>query len=93
MSDFLVVLAFYYACDAAAIDGRLQASEIVRCSLAYESAKTHFLSAEERATLGQVRGRARADLMREAHLRFAAWEDDHEHLVRDLRKGKVPAIY
>ncbi len=93
MTDFLVLLAFYYACDTAATEARLQAAEIVQCSVAYNSVKTHFLTEEELAALDLARGRDRADLMREAYLRFTAWEDTHEHLVRDLRGGKVPAVY
>ncbi|SPH17060.1 hypothetical protein DEA8626_00574 [Defluviimonas aquaemixtae] len=88
MSDFFGVMAFYYACDQAAINGRLAAADIARCAEAYETVKIRFLSDEERAEFGLANGPRRAALDRSAYRRFKSWEEDHPGLIRALRNGE-----
>lgn len=93
MTDFMLVAALYYACDQAANEARLSASDIIRCSVAYEALKVHFLSEEERLTLSGLGGRDHAVTMQVAYRRFKAWEEEHPHLVDALKAGETPAVY
>lgn len=88
MSDIIGLLAVYYACDQAAIHGRLAAAEIARCAEAYETVKISFLSDAERTEFGLAEGPRRATLDRSAYHRFKTWEDGHPALVRALRTGE-----
>ncbi len=88
MSDFFGVLAFYYACDQAAISGRLAAADIARCAVTYETVKIRFLNAKELAEFGIARGGRRAELDQTAYHRFKLWEEDNADLVRALRAGE-----
>lgn len=45
MNQLMTDLIVYYACALAAQTAPLSTSEAVRCSLAYEQAKTHFYAA------------------------------------------------
>ena len=92
MSDFLLVLAFYYACDQAAMTQRLADDEVRRCSIAYEVTKAHFLTEDEQAELLEARGKARAALSLKGYRRFKAWEQEHPDLVRALKAGERVAM-
>ncbi len=74
MSEFLRLIAFYYACDAAAIDGLLTRSERLECIRHYTAIKAHF-AGPLRNPQDHVEG-FRA---------FKTWEDENPALVAQLR--------
>lgn len=93
MTDFMFVAALYYACDQAALEARLSASDIIRCSLVYETVKVQFLSEEEQKSLATLDIRDRTAVMQTAYRRFRAWEEDNPDLVESLRTRGLPAAY
>ncbi|MCV2873437.1 hypothetical protein OEZ71_14145 [Defluviimonas sp. WL0050] len=93
MTDFIFVAALYYACDQAAIQNRLSARDILRCSRVYETVKVHFLSDEERQALPTLAPRDHALTMQTAYLRFKDWEKDNPDLVASLKAEAFAAVY
>ena len=92
MTDFMFVAALYYACDQAALEARLSASDIIRCSQVYETVKVQFLSDEEQKALSTLDIRDRNARMQVAYRRFKAWEEEHPELVQSLKTAGIPAV-
>jgi len=71
MTEFLRVLALYYACDSAAALRPLTPSEWATCTRHYEAVKAHFdgTTSAERYTA------------------FKMWERDNGELVAEIRAG------
>lgn len=81
MSEFLRLLAVYYACDHAAALRPLTAAEVAACMGHYNAVKSHFVtdlpppaSSEDRSTTSNL-----------AFTRFKRWESENQRLVADLR--------
>ncbi|MEL7099622.1 MAG: hypothetical protein AAGM84_12405 [Pseudomonadota bacterium] len=71
MTEFLRVLALYYACDGAAAIRQLTPSEWAQCTRHYEAVKSHFdgTTSAERYTA------------------FKTWERANGELVAEIRAG------
>ena len=80
MSDFLVILALYYACDAEAAARALSHAEVMECMTHYQSVKAYFASPG-----GGSSGGAQA-----AYESFKDWEHANPDIVADLRRGLRP---
>ncbi len=72
MTEFLHVLALYYACDVAAAIRPLPASEMQECMKHYRAVKAHF---DEHTNVERYRA-------------FKTWEVENAELVMELRGRK-----
>lgn len=88
MGDFLIVLAFYYACNRSATEALLTEPELSACLTAYETVKVSFLSDAERGELLTLPHTHRQPLMSQAYLRFKAWEKANPGIVKPLQAGE-----
>ena len=92
MPDFFAILAFYYACDSAAMSGALTREQITYCSHAYEQVKTHFLSEEELAALEGLTIAERSVRVRKGYLRFKRWEEANPDIVASLKNRALGEV-
>ncbi len=89
---FQALLTAYYLCDATAATTLMDYGTVVRCSLAYESAKSQFLTEEERAALAADPRSFRGEYDRLAYRRFTAWEDENADLVAEMKAGAAARV-
>lgn len=81
MSRFVLDLVLYYACALSAETATLPAADAMKCSRAYEQAKTHFYAAPP-APQGTA---ARAEQSNAAFAAFRAWEAANPVRVATLK--------
>lgn len=74
MTDFMMLLAVHYTCSSLSQVQVLQQQQVRQCSVAYETLKTHFLTAEEKAQLEDTPLMARGALSQLSYQRFKEWE-------------------
>lgn len=88
MPDLFTILAFYYACDQAAMTGALTSEQIHYCTAAYDQVKVRFLTEDELAALAGLSYADRAVRLRKGYLRFKSWEAANPDVV-DLLKRRA----
>ncbi|MGS4944150.1 hypothetical protein ACVDG3_01610 [Meridianimarinicoccus sp. RP-17] len=81
MSRFVLDLVLYYACALSSEAASMPGADAMRCSRAYETAKTHFYSADP-APQGSP---ARATQSNAAFAAFRAWEAANPDAVAALK--------
>jgi hypothetical protein len=81
MSRFVLDLVLYYACALSAETATLPTDDAMRCSRAYEQAKTHFYAAPPAPRGTQ----ARIDQSNAAFGAFRAWETANPDAVATFK--------
>ena len=89
MTSLHILIAAYFACDAAAQDRLLSLAEVDACRAVYADVKTAFLDEAERARLDQGPAARHAALLQGYH-RLRDWIDANPEAVRHLRGWPAP---
>ena len=85
MPNFFAILAFYYACDSAAMSGALTHEQVSYGSDIFELVKLQFLTDEELAELNGLSPAERSLRIRKGYLRFKRWEAANPDIVASLK--------
>ncbi|WP_430449343.1 hypothetical protein [Rhodophyticola sp.] len=89
MSEFLAVLALYYACDATAATRPMSPQEMQACTATYDTVKTYFVTGFDLAPRGTLERFAQ---MTAAYAAFKDWEDSNSDLVAAMRADAMNRV-
>lgn len=93
MTDFISLLAIYYACDEAATQMLLPKDEAMHCAKIYKTVKLQFLSSDDLHNYQTGDTAQKATIMQLAYLSFKEWETQNGPQVRDLRQSSADLLW
>lgn len=86
-TEFLALIATYFACADAASERNLGASEVLRCAAIYQDVKFGFLPGVDLEDYALLSPEERSTVNREGFLAYLMWRRANPDLVDRLEKA------